>query len=151
MHWTGPVPDLAGDFGSVLVGDRPGGHRRCLPNQVTHLLEVAVVGNAGGAIGKAEFGANVELDFAAAIRGLATEGLSSPQGSAPKGQSIYVHTGRTSPDAAVAGSGSADRTLQTAAAAHNSAVAAPIATNLPVRRMDAAAAFLLNPRGKISN
>ncbi len=105
------------------------------------MLKVSIVGDAGGAIAKAELGANVELDLSAAIVGLAAERLSFPQGSAPKGQSISVHTGRTSPVAAVARAGSPDRNIQTAAAAQSSAVATLITTNLLVRRMEAAAAL----------
>ena len=48
------------------------------------MLEVAIVGDAGGAIAKAELGANVELDLAAAIVGLAAERLSFAPGIGAK-------------------------------------------------------------------
>lgn len=62
--------------------------RRCLANQrqVAHLLEITIVGDAGGAIAKAELGANEELDLAAAIVGPAAERLSFPPGICAKGQ-----------------------------------------------------------------
>ena len=54
---------------------------------------------------------------------------------APNGQSVSVHTGRSSPDAAVARTPSPDRNIQTAATAQASATPAMIATSLLVRRM----------------